>query len=476
MELTVEYIPALIVAKKKDGSYVKISESKKDEIYYCPVCGGEVKSRAVNSDKVQPHFYHTSETNCSNESILHWMFKNWLFEVGSKFIIDKDEFIVSRFEMEEPIETPFGEYRPDLTIYTNKEDFYFEINYSSSKDKTFADKWSHLGKRVIEVNVRELINSELYETTPIFKTIFENGQYTKEYKQYERKDKYVEFKTFVLDSNTENKIKDVAEKFDWFWREISKEKEDDNIVNSLECMEYSDAVNCTKFLKKIKCHDKFKLCKDKMLERAYKEMKKIINDEDYFVDIKKVSAQIYEIYIYHIIMDKKIGCDKYKIRTFDDTISYAQLYSAYKSIFKRTKDKCEWVKRKLKEVDNLKIGEKNIEKSVNIWRSERDDYVRIELYLLINIYSEYCKKWIQVYNREIDSKFSDIQQESIKCLEYREREEKEKRMNEEIFEEFSKKENINNINEKISKISDSLKIKAKKYSIDIPKIEMTNNV
>ena len=38
MELTVEYIPALIVAKDKEGNYVKISEANKDEIYYCPVC------------------------------------------------------------------------------------------------------------------------------------------------------------------------------------------------------------------------------------------------------------------------------------------------------------------------------------------------------------------------------------------------------------------------------------------------------
>ena len=33
MELTVEYIPALIVAKDEKGNYVKISEANKDESY-----------------------------------------------------------------------------------------------------------------------------------------------------------------------------------------------------------------------------------------------------------------------------------------------------------------------------------------------------------------------------------------------------------------------------------------------------------
>jgi hypothetical protein len=411
MELTVEYIPALIVAKRKDGSYIKISESKNDEIYFCPVCGGEVKSRAVDSNKVQPHFYHTTETNCSNESILHWMFKNWLFEVGSKFIIEKDEFIVNKFEMEEPIETPFGEYRPDLSICTDKEDFYFEINYSSGKDKTFADKWSYLGKRVIEVNVRELINSELYETTPIFKTIFADGKYTKEYKTYEKKDKYVEFKTFVLDSKTEDNIKEVAEKFDWFWKEISKDKEDNNIINSLECMDYSDGINCTKFLKKIKCHNKFKLCKDKMLERAYSEIKEIINDEDYFVDINKTSAQIYELTIYQIISNVKVCCDSYKIRTFDGTILYKELKDAYDKTFESIKDKANRVKKELEEINKIKIKgvkKENIEKIITVsnYSGYRDKDYNINL--IVNVFSEVTNTWDRVYNYFYNSRESVI--------------------------------------------------------------------
>ena len=233
MELTVEYIPALIVAKDKYGEYVKISEANKDETYYCPVCNGEVKARAIESDKVQPHFYHTTESNCSNESILHWMFKNWLFESGSVFKVDNEEFIVNRFEMEKLIDTPFGEYRPDLFIQTDKEEFFFEINYSSGKDKTFSDKWTYLNKRVVEVNVKELINCELYNNTPIFKTIFEDGKYTKEYKTYERKDKYLEFKDYIISANKEEQIKQLVSYYDWFWKDIKNGSDED--INCLIC-------------------------------------------------------------------------------------------------------------------------------------------------------------------------------------------------------------------------------------------------
>ena len=190
MELTVEYIPALIVAKKEEKKYIKISEANIEDIYYCPVCNGEVKARAINSTKVQPHFYHVSETNCSNESILHWMFKNWLFEKGSVFKINNESFSVVEFEIEKQFETQFGKYKPDLYIKTDKEEFFFEINYSHEKDKSFSDKWISLGNRVIEVNVKELINCELYDETPTFNVIFENGEYKKAYIKQERKDKY----------------------------------------------------------------------------------------------------------------------------------------------------------------------------------------------------------------------------------------------------------------------------------------------
>lgn len=400
MELTVEYIPALIVAKNEEGKYIKISESNNDDIYYCPVCNGVVKPRAKNSDKVQPHYYHTTETNCSNESILHWMFKNWLFEEGSKFIIDKNIYSVKSFEIEKSFDTPFGNYVPDLTIETNNETMFFEINYSSGKDKTFSDKWIYLGNKVIEINVKELINSELYETTPIFTTIFKNGEYTKDYKVYEKRDKYLEFKNYVVDGQKEEQIKLIAEKFDWFWREIKSESDED-ILLCLDNMEYKDATNCSKFLKKIKCHDKFKICQKQMLTKAYKEMKNIINDDDYFVDIDKVSAQIYELFIYQVIEGVKISCDTYKIRTFDGIISYDDLKMAYDKTFELIKEKADNVKKEIDEINKIKIkGIKleNIEKIINI--SNRSGYCgrKYEVNLIINIFSEVTDKWERVNN------------------------------------------------------------------------------
>ena len=428
MELTVEYIPALIVAKDKEGNYVKISEANKDEIYYCPVCNGEVKARAIESDKVQPHFYHITESNCSNESILHWMFKNWLFESGSIFKVDGKEFIVDDFEMEKQFDTPFGEYRPDLFIQTNKEEFFFEINYSSGKDKTFSDKWIYLNKRVVEVNVKELINCELYDEVPTFKTIFEDGKYTKEYKTYERKDKYLEFKNYVISANKEEQVKQLVSYYDWFWRDI-KNGSDEDIKVCINEMKYDDAIVCTRFLKKIKCHDKFDVCKEELVVKRHKILTEILNDSNYSIRLNKLSPQRYTIFVYKTILDVMVGEESEVIKSTDGLFSYAELKEFIECCLDKAKKSATNVDSIIKKSNEIKIEDMKFEKFITIHTKNNNDKKEYFINLIINVYSEYFKEWIRVYNGKYEATREDnskIKREVKSKILEREKKEKER--------------------------------------------------
>lgn len=458
MELTVEYIPALIVAKDKYGKYVKISEANKDEIYYCPVCNGEVKARAIGSDKVQPHFYHITESNCNNESILHWMFKNWLFEKGSMFKIGDDEFSVLNFEIEKLIDTPFGEYRPDLFIQTEKEEFFFEINYSSGKDKTFSDKWSYLGKRVIEVNVKELINCELYDKVPKFNTIFENGEYTKDYKSYEKKDKYLEFKNFIVDSKKEEQIKQLVSCYDWFWREI-KDGSNENIKICVNEMEYNDALICTKFLKKIKCHDKFDLCKKEISNRLLKEFNSLVDDKNYTCEIKQISAQIYDLIIYTRINNVKIYSDILSIRTYDGLIERDKIIEAYNLQYDSVKKIVKNIFNKIEKLNKFNLEEEKFETSINIFRSSYESNYKI--YFMVNVFNE--DRWVRCYNeRYFGEDISIIKKQVISSFISQKEQMIKDKKNKELMDIILKKTEKQIRDEYFPNISKKMKIKLSK--------------
>ena len=130
-ESTVERIPILVVAKDNNGKYISVLNSDNTKEYFCPICNGIVKPRALNSKKEQPHYYHVDES-CSNESQLHWMFKNWLFDKGTKFLVNDKEYVIDTCEVEVVIKTQYGDYNPDLVITTEDNcKFYVEINYSN---------------------------------------------------------------------------------------------------------------------------------------------------------------------------------------------------------------------------------------------------------------------------------------------------------------------------------------------------------
>ena len=68
---------------------------------------------------------------------------------------------------------------------TEDKQFFFEINFSNKKDGTYSDKWSYLGNDVVEVNVKELLYSDINNNVPVFKEIFKDGVYTSKYEKKE---------------------------------------------------------------------------------------------------------------------------------------------------------------------------------------------------------------------------------------------------------------------------------------------------
>lgn len=259
-ELTVEHIPSLVVAKDVNGLYIPIGNVDKHNEYYCPVCNNIVKPRALSSKKEQPHYYHVND-ECSKESQLHWLYKNWLLVKNTEIIIGNKAYVVKDCEVEPTIETKFGVYNPDLRITTMDNNiFYFEMAYSNKKDQTYCDKWDDLNAEVVEVDIKELINSNSKNVLPKFNLIYTNGKYTKNYEKRERKDKYYSFKNALKYDERKNMISDL----NWIWNEINNE---DITKICLDNIDYEVLVDVTRWFKQIKCVDKYeyllRYCKDR---------------------------------------------------------------------------------------------------------------------------------------------------------------------------------------------------------------------
>ena len=401
MELTVDYIPALIVARDCNGDYVKVSESDEQTIYYCPICGGEVKCRAKNSSSVQPHFYHIGDKKCDNEGILHWMYKNWLFCSGSTFVVSGKEYTVESIDIEKELDTPYGKYKPDIIVNTEGKQFFFEINFSNKKDGTYSDKWSYLGNDVVEVNVKELLYSDINNNVPVFKEIFKDGVYTSKYEKKERKDKYSKFKKFV--NPEENADKNRVEKFAWFWKDVVGDG--NSFETSLMNMEYSDAYACTMFLKKIKCIDKFQKCKELLNKRLISMLLDMTEDYNYSIDIEKHYS------CYH---DITISCStKYGV------VSRSFSVKGYSGIFKEEdvindfKENYEFlhteIKKSLAFADTMEKVMKKKEKCkyyINFY-SKCNYYVGVNL--KVNAYIERTGEYITVFDEIVKHAPKDIQ-------------------------------------------------------------------
>ena len=230
--------------------------------YYCPCCKGLIKPRAYkkeNSYQVQPHFYHISG-GCKEETFVHFICKNWLFNSGCKFIVNGITYEVDSIETEKTLHTSFGDYRPDIIVHTSSSKiFYFEIKVTNRKTDLYAPKWDELGNDVVEVDTRYFINQKYKNNIPVFDLIYSEGRCY--IKSYTRKDYDSLIGQRKLEWKRQDKLdyKIQWEKLDWFWNALAKYKKNDSkkedLIEAFDAMDISDRIWCYQNTKWKSCVD-----------------------------------------------------------------------------------------------------------------------------------------------------------------------------------------------------------------------------
>lgn len=259
-----DYIPQLIVgldSLDESANYIHIKHAKENVQYYCPCCKGIIKPRAYKKEelyKMQPHFYHETD-GCTEEAYIHYICKTFLFEKGSKFIINGYEYEVASVEIEKSYQTKYGKYTPDITVSTSSgKVFFFEINNTSKKTEEYLPKWDELGNDVVEVDVKTYINNKFDKTTPTFDLIYSDGEcfvrkyVSRQYEEIERRK--LEWKR---QDCINYKIK--WEKLDWFWRElqeyIATGSSAEDVIDAYKNLPFEDMEFCWKAIHNHKLKD-----------------------------------------------------------------------------------------------------------------------------------------------------------------------------------------------------------------------------
>lgn len=347
-------------------SLIHVSKADPKQDYYCPCCGNKVRARALDSTKVQSHYYHFDE-GCSRESQLHYICKSWLFAPGSKFKIGKKLFAVKNVEIERPEDTDFGLYIPDITVTT--EDgiiIYFEMFFSCRKRGTdYFCKWDYLGNDVVEVNVKEYVNKQFVDDIPEFRYLYHNGKcYSKEYC---KRDIYANTIAKVKTRLTRQQFQDYQiriQKLDWFWRMVADKKPDKDILESISCMEYDDMLVCYDIVKKVQC---VKHLKDKVAKE--------INRKLFMGIIEKYNLNSYDcvikesVHTGHYFIRQKFYYESDHI-TSDNSISCFS-----KEIY---------IRKKILTEDDFKLNEKEISKIKEYKENSiksKEEYDKIEEYI-----------------------------------------------------------------------------------------------
>lgn len=173
-------------------------------------------------NKKQRCFHHIDGT-CSQESQVHFAYKNWLLEKGSRFKVNDKLYEVESAVVEKTIHTSFGDYRPDIMIQTScGKTFLVEVAYNSKKTDQYIYKWDEIGNDVLEIDVNEQMYTVATNEIPSFKLIYSSktGEcYIKRYTTQEYDDLITSRKIYWKRKDIlEYKIK--WEQLDWFWREL----------------------------------------------------------------------------------------------------------------------------------------------------------------------------------------------------------------------------------------------------------------
>ena len=385
-----EYLPQLIVAYDGNDEFanlIHVKKANKDNNYFCPCCGGNVKPRALDSTKEQSHYYHVTG-KCTKESQLHFFCKNWLFDEGSKFYVNDSLFEVESIEIEKPYDTPFGKYIPDVTVHTTTGiDIYFEMFFTNRKtgDDYFC-KWDYLGNDVVEVNIKEYMFKTDADTIPTFTYLYHDGNcYSK---PYIKRDLYANTIARIKRELTRQKVlnyKARIEQLDWFWQEIRNNKSREEILNVISEMDYEDMISCYEIIKRKQCvsylkNDVLNMINQKVISAVREELD-LPYDENVYFDLEHIQGRTYKIGIRldintdHIIYNKMYVPYDNSIRKFPKIVFSKNILNKdeivlIESDIKKINDKYEEVlqiKENILEYDNkLAIFEENSQYKVRM--------------------------------------------------------------------------------------------------------------
>lgn len=256
----------------------EINEENKNENYSCPVCGSELKPKAIKSKQVSSHFAHIDSSKCNSETMIHWWFKHKFLEVGDAFTVTSDEerqYVVKEVKVEQSYQVTDNTYKPDVTIFTDcGKVIYFEMAFSNKKNvKDYLDIWLELKNIVVEIDIKQLMfKSEI----PAFKALFYEGKcfnIKKNDKYYNTIGRYKEEK---LKGKFDSELKERIRKLDWFWNDVLKYKKGDfeieYMIELIDSIDKEDKSVIIEVLKKQKCLTIYEEYVKVKLEKYYNEI------------------------------------------------------------------------------------------------------------------------------------------------------------------------------------------------------------
>ena len=223
------YEPELMYALDSKGEYAdwkNVYNVSGSDVLYCPICLGRVKlwnGQDPNRTYKKQKCFHHIDGICSEESRIHFAYKTWLLEKGSKFNVGETVYEVSKSEIEKIYHTKFGNYRPDITVETiDGKIFYVEIANTSKKTDSYIEKWDELGYDVLELDVNEQLIKVSVNDIPELKMIYSSTTGECHIKHYTNKDydDLITERKIYWKRNDILKYKIRWEQLDWFWRDL----------------------------------------------------------------------------------------------------------------------------------------------------------------------------------------------------------------------------------------------------------------
>lgn len=242
----VNYEPELMYALDSKSEYAdwkNVYNVSGSDVLYCPICLGRVKlwnGQDPNKAYKKQRCFHHIDGMCSQESRIHFAYKTWLLEQGSKFKVGETIYEVVNSEIEKTFHTKFGDYRPDITVETTEgKRFYIEIADTNKKNGDYISKWHELSNDVLELDVNEQLTKASTKEIPNFKLIYSSTTgmcFVKEYipKKYDEVTSQLNKCWSRYDLM---KRKQLWERFDWFWLNTQKYYSNESTIDDI-CYEF----------------------------------------------------------------------------------------------------------------------------------------------------------------------------------------------------------------------------------------------